>query len=233
VWVSLFTGAPTELVGPLVESLEHRMVAGEDRLVEMAGIELTAFETSMREAWEYESEEREDPVALGEGGSTATSENTVRSVQRLPMPEGANAWWVADEYARWLPDFMAPFLRVEVDEDRRTRFFVRGMSKPLLDLKFDNVSRSDRQLFWIVGGLLARRQDRGRLEFREVLGGRAVLAAIHDFQPRLPWWIYRFTQVLVHLFVMKSYGRHLARIDRVETPQIECEPGAANDPEAA
>lgn len=217
-WVSAFTGAPYELVSPLVESLEHRMVAGDNRLVEMSGIEMTTFEESMRAAIEHEAQKRSNPVAFDKKGSRKREESAVRSVQRLPLPEGANAWWVADEYARWLPNFMSPFLRVEVDENRKTGFFVRGMSKPLLELTFAKVSRSDRQLYWITGGILVKRHDRGRLEFRVVLGGKAVLAAIHDFLPRLPWYVYRYTQAVAHHFVMAGYARHLAKIEAIEGP---------------
>jgi len=60
--------------------------------------------------------------------------------------------------------------------------------------------------------MLAAPQDRGRLEFREVLNGRYMLAAIHDFYPALPWYFYIFSQALVHLMVMKLFGRHLRLI---------------------
>lgn len=75
-------------------------------------------------------------------------------------------------------------------------------------------STDDRQLFFITGGLLARVEgagERGRLEFREVLSGEAVLAAVHDFRPSLSWWLYTMTQARVHLWVMRSFARHLAR----------------------
>lgn len=221
LWVSTFTKAPTELIGPLVESLEHRMVARDNRLVEMSGLEMTAFEVSMREAVEHERARRAQPVAFDKGGSRKREESAVRSVQRLPRPAGADATWIADEYARWLPRFLAPFLRVDVDEARTTQFCIRGMSRPLLKLKFADVSRPDRQLFWITGGLLAKSHDRGRLEFREVMSGKAVLAAIHDFQPRLPWYIYRYTQALVHLVVMAGFRRYLAAIESVEIDESD------------
>ena len=72
-------------------------------------------------------------------------------------------------------------------------------------------SADDRQLFYVTGGALARVVDgtRPRLEFRSVLDGKFVLAAIHDFVPRLPWFIYVMTQALVHLLVMRRFGRHL------------------------
>jgi hypothetical protein len=75
-------------------------------------------------------------------------------------------------------------------------------------------STPDRQLFYITGGLLARTADnaKARLEFREMLDRRCLLAAIHDFAPTLPWYLYNATQALAHLVVMRAFGRHLGRL---------------------
>jgi hypothetical protein len=85
----------------------------------------------------------------------------------------------------------------------------------LLHLRFEpERSVPDRQLFAIDAGLLVdRRGDAGpgRLEFREVLDRRFVLAAIHDYRPALPWPVYAATQALLHLWVMRRFARHLAR----------------------
>lgn len=210
-WVSWFTRAPMELVRPLIESLEHSMVAQENDLIQKSGLPLTPFSESMREAIQFELSRKVEPVAFDKRGASRPAEKVVRSVQRLPLPSGRSAAWVAEEYARWLPDFLAPILRVEVNAEF-TRFFVKGVRKPLLELKLDNVSATDRQLFWIVGGLLANPNKKGRLEFREVLGGQAVMAAIHDFEPKLPWYVYRYTQALAHLFVMYGFAEHLRKM---------------------
>jgi hypothetical protein len=45
-----------------------------------------------------------------------------------------------------------------------------------------------------------------------VFDGKYVIAAIHDFCPSLPWYIYNTTQAVVHLFVMNAFERHLARM---------------------
>ena len=76
-------------------------------------------------------------------------------------------------------------------------------------------SSVDRQLFYVTGGLLSRAAEgtRPRLEFRTVLDAAIGLAAVHDFVPSLPWFIYKYTQALVHLFVMRCFARHLARAD--------------------
>ena len=136
----------------------------------------------------------------------------VRSVQRLRVRGDRSAAWVAEEYVSWLPRFFRSVLRVAVDDDRNCRFFLWPVQRPLLVLTFaTDRSSPDRQLFFVTGGLLLRvsKDARPRLEFRSVLDGAFVLAAIHDFLPRLPWLIYKYTQALVHLFVMRAFARHL------------------------
>jgi len=139
------------------------------------------------------------------------SGRTVRSVQRLPLPAGRNAKWVKEYYIQWLPQFLAPFVKVTA-EDSLVKFSVILKKLVLLELRVsEERSDPDRQVLYIVGGLLAGKLNRGRLEFRVVLNRRFALAAIHDYRPALPWFIYKYTQAKLHLFVMKSFGREIAR----------------------
>lgn len=115
---------------------------------------------------------------------------------------------------RWLPTWLiGRILRVEVDEER-CRFFAPLTRRPLLELTRSlDRSSPDRVLFYITGGLLLRKNHgRARLEFREALDRGHVIAAIHDYEPSLPWLIYLCSQARVHLAVMNAFGRHLRRI---------------------
>ena len=85
--------------------------------------------------------------------------------------------------------------------------------KLLVLKKSQERSTPDRQLFYIVGGVLvSKKERRARLEFRDALNGQLVLAAIHDFYPALPWFIYIFTQAKLHLAIMHLFNRHLKSI---------------------
>lgn len=84
----------------------------------------------------------------------------------------------------------------------------------LLQLEFiKNRSDQERQLFYITGGYLTKRTNRGWLEFRSILNGSYIITGIHEFVPRLPWFIYRFTQAKAHLFVMKKFEKYLSSLD--------------------
>lgn len=216
LWVSTITRAPKELVAPLIESLIHPMVARDRALQERLGIPGRGLDQALAETL---AAERSEPPHQAPAGAPprkpgARQPNIARSVQRLVLPPGRSAAWVADEYVRWLPTWLiARVLRVTV-EGNRCRFYAPFMKRPLLELTLaPDRSRPDRVLFYITGGRLARvGTGRGRLEFREVLDHRAVIAAVHDFEPSLPWFIYASTQAVAHLMVMRAFGRHLRRM---------------------
>jgi hypothetical protein len=136
-------------------------------------------------------------------------EKDVRSIQRLVLPEQRNAEWVALEYFRWLPFFFSTLVSVIIKGNRCTFYLFHPSIAILILEKSEERSAPDRQLLYVVGGLLAGDMDRGRLEFREVLDRKYVMAALHEFRPALPWYVYRWSQAIVHIIVMKAFGEHL------------------------
>lgn len=208
LWVSLVTGAPRELVAPLLESLRHELVVGDRSAYTLTGVEPTSFDDAVRRSIAPRPKRSAQRPRAFEGAQKQNLD--VRSVQRLAMPRGRDARWAAEQYMSWLPRAMWPFITVDVDEERCCRFMLRGVRRPLLTLEFSpDRSHDDRQLFYVVGGLLSEDGGRGRLEMRMVPNSAELICAIHDFRPRLPWFLYLATQAWGHLLVMKAFGRHL------------------------
>ena len=206
-WVSLISGAPRNLVYPLVLSLIHRMVASPTREWSLWKHPRVTMDQALREALPDGTRLRK---RVRDPGHAGDREHEVRSIQRLHHPYGKSAEWIAGEYFRWLPMLFAFLLRVRVDGEVCT-FSIFSPKIRLLVLE-KSVARStpDRTLLYIKGGLLvSSKMGRGRLEFREALGGKVVLSAIHEFIPALPWFIYRNTQALLHVWVMRRFDRHL------------------------
>jgi uncharacterized protein YbjT (DUF2867 family) len=217
LWVSLFGSAPLSLVTPLVESLRHEMRVAENPLQAQLLPDAQLFEVALAGALDAEGRPLPPPSSIRlspPAKQRLQRARSVRSVQRLPLPLGRDARWAAEEYLRFLPRFMRPWIRVETDTAGGARFFLAGTRLCLLALQLAAGSERDRTELEIVGGALLARADgpRGRFELREVLGGTALLAAIHDFRPALPWQVYQLTQARVHLAVMRGFGRHLARM---------------------
>ena len=136
-----------------------------------------SMEVALKGEAELESKEHL-PTKRATRYRAARRETVVYSIQRLAKPAGTDAVWVANEYARWLPSFMNPLIRVEVNDKQDMRFFGIGLPTPLLELSYSQErSTPDRALFYITGGLLAdptpvgREAMRGGLNFARHLTG--------------------------------------------------------------
>lgn len=224
LWVSTVTQTPRALVYPLIESLQHDMVARDCSLQARYKLAPMSFAEAVKRALAGDTNLEAKPLSLLPSSSLSkaarVNQSDVTSVQRLPVPPGHSVCWVAGEYAAWLPSFFSPWLKVETTEAGNVRFIVRplggwGPRLSLLEFSYSaDRSSQTRQLYYLTGGLLLRRgsgRPRGRLEFRAVPGQDQCLAAVLDFRPSLPWWIYRLTQAQVHLIVMRFFARHLRR----------------------
>lgn len=203
LWVTLITGSPKNLVYPLIESLEHAMVARPDHLYSKNALERS-----------YPDLLRLAPLKVHPGSHIfhyQPSRATVRSVQRLPLPLGKNADWVKNRYLEWLPAFLKPFIKIKQDGSL-IQFSVFKNNWNILVLRHSpDRSDLDRQLLYIVNGWLVSEHNRGRLEFRVVLNRTHVIAGIHDYRPALPWFIYRYTQAKLHLLVMRAFAKELQK----------------------
>ena len=207
LWVQLVTGAPRQLVEPLIESLSHPMVARDRRLQEAAGIPgLTIAEALQRSV---AIAERPTAPRAFQAATPARGLSMVRSVQRLPAAGGRDMRDVAAAYVRWLDERFRPLVRAVGDASGGWSARLASRRGPvLLDLVPDaEMWRADRAVFTIHGGLLVDPRAQGRFEFRRVLGGEAVLCSVHGFAPRLPWPLYVVTQAPLHVAVMKAFGR--------------------------
>ena len=96
----------------------------------------------------------------------------------------------------------------------RTEFKLFAWGPTLL--RIERMRTANRPVFRVLDGLLARQSRRGRLEFRTVLDGRTLIVAVHEFVPRLPWWIYRVSQALAHAWIMARFRVLLERASAAE-----------------
>ena len=205
LWVGLFSGSSTDFVSPLIESLKHEMTLNPDhRLNQKNSI---SIQKSIKKALH---EEKTIPVLPPFSLSQAKPKNTVRSVQRISNPAKKSASWVAQRYPIWLSTTFQRLIKVE-NQENILRFNLFGVCLLQLEYVYER-SDINRQLFYITGGFLTKRKDLGWLEFRSILGGAYIITAIHEFVPRLPWFIYRFTQAKSHSIVMKRFENYISEM---------------------
>ena len=208
-WVCVTTGAPFSLVAPLVESLREPMLVDETRRLPLPGSPRT-LEEALQNALEDPRTVEPEEMAAFRGSKGIRKPSRVRSVQRMAIPPGKDAQWAAEEYLRWLPRHLKGFIQVSRPRPGVAEFCLIPFGLPLLRLEYsEEHSSSKRALFHVRGGVLARGDGRDRFEFRCAEGGNTLLTAVHDFSPRLPWWLYRYTQAIFHLHIMRRFQRHL------------------------
>jgi uncharacterized protein YbjT (DUF2867 family) len=204
LWVGLFSGSSTNFVSPLIESLRHDMTLKDASFMKL----LPNF--SLSETIIKALDKKVKIPQIPNGIAVPKDKNTVRSVQRIANPSKKSSKWVAESYPIWLSKMFSRIIDAE-GKGKVIKFKMIGIC--LLQLEFvENRSDENRQLFYITGGYLTKRTNRGWLEFRSILNGRYIITAIHEFVPRLPWFIYRFTQAKGHLYVMKKFEKYLSKL---------------------
>lgn len=215
-WVSALSGVSSQLVNPLLESLRHSLRAKDNRLLDEIKQHAIPFEESLKSSVNSHGEPLPNPRSITQATDDKLIKKArrVRSVQRMPLPAGWDAPYIAQVYGQWLTDKSIHLINVERDPDNTLRFMLQLVVTKikLLELTPTPYSRGGgrRRAFYISGGFLARKVDPpGRFEFRIFPENYCLIAAIHGFAPRLPWWVYECTQAVVHYFVMQAFGKYL------------------------
>ncbi|GGF25745.1 NmrA family protein [Halobacillus andaensis] len=209
LWVSLTTQSPKEMVYPLIESLVHPMTASPERMEK----EVSEGTMTFKEAAEWSlKEEAEQSGSSKKKRKTPQVQKDVRSVQRICLPEGKDATWAAKHYVEWLAEKFAPMIQTESDQKNNYKIKTALTGQPLLKMGYSTErSTANRTLYYLTGGVFfdASKNERGRLEFRQIPDSQECIVAIHDYMPSLPWFVYKYTQAKAHIFVMYLFRKHL------------------------
>ena len=219
LWVRCLSGVSSDLVNPLLESLTHNLQAAPNPLMEKLSPDCIAFDESIRSALDDQGNPIANPRSLifPIDRKTIRAEKRVRSVQRLPLPKNWTAAKMTEAYGDWLTKRFRGMIRVRQDANGNLRFYLRWPEWTLLRLSITPFSRVGelRRAYYIEGGALVKQvQPPGRLEFRILPDLGCAIAALHGYAPRLPWWLYAYTQAKIHLWVMRAFSRFLQQVDQ-------------------
>ncbi|MFB5661138.1 NAD(P)H-binding protein [Alteribacillus sp. HJP-4] len=227
LWVSLVSNSPKETVYPLIESLIHPMTAKHKNMDKEISYGKIPFKQAARQSLETGKKEQSSKKSPISAAAPPDIQQDVRSVQRIPLPKGKSAEWLAHHYINWLEKLTAPFLTIHTAPVKEGLVTISFGNIPLLSLQYATErSSSSRTLFYITGGAFENKQknERGRLEFRQIPGRQECIVAIHDYMPSLPWFIYKYTQARVHLLVMYFFRRHLQKYMQENKSEMEERP---------
>ncbi|PTG20921.1 NAD-dependent epimerase/dehydratase family protein [Staphylococcus chromogenes] len=201
-WVKLISGVPKEMVYPLMDSLIHDMVRNDENIVKDISIGKIDYKESVRNALEEETKTQKKGKSSRKGDI-----KDVRAISRVVLPKDVNMIQLAESYANFLNRITLNVVNSDFNEDNFT-ISVPCLNKELLLLSKDfKASNNERILYRIVGGDFALDSDGGnaRLEFRRLPNSDACIIALQEYEPTLPWWVYKYTQAKVHKSVMNLF----------------------------
>lgn len=220
LWIMLFSGEPKSLVVPLIASLKTPTIAKENPLLERLREDgMVDFDTAIREATSDHGE-REDPRAVVRRHDRRVIQrlSLVRSIQRIPGVGDIRPSELSSSYWAWLGRLLPGLLRVrsEREGDGPTTRVEVSLPGGLRLLRLEReAERCDDEIetLTVVDGLLVRRDAPagGRFEFRAVPCRDAAVTALQDYAPSLPWFVYQWSQAVVHRIVMWMFGRRTRR----------------------
>lgn len=201
-WVKLISGVPKEMVYPLMDSLIHDMIRNDENIVKDISIGKIDYKESVRNALEEETKTQKKGKSSRKGDI-----KDVRAISRVVLPKDVNMIQLAESYANFLNRITLNVVNSDFNEDNFT-ISVPFLNKDLLLLSKDfKASNNERILYRIVGGDFALDSDGGnaRLEFRRLPNSNACIIALQEYEPTLPWWVYKYTQAKVHKSVMNLF----------------------------
>ncbi|ALM58367.1 NAD-dependent epimerase/dehydratase family protein [Staphylococcus equorum] len=201
-WVKLISGVPKEMVYPLMDSLIHDMIRNDENIVKDISIGKIDYKESVRNALEEETKTQKKGKSSRKGDI-----KDVRAISRVVLPKDVNMIQLAESYANFLNRITLNVVNSDFNEDNFT-ISVPCLNKDLLLLSKDfKASNNERILYRIVGGDFALDSHGGnaRLEFRRLPNSEACIIALQEYEPTLPWWVYKYTQAKVHKSVMNLF----------------------------
>lgn len=140
-----------------------------------------------------------------------TSIKDVRAISRVVLPKDVNISELTESYAQFLNKVTLNIVNSNLNE---AHFSIRIplLNRQLLILEKDTkASDQNRVLYRIIGGdfALASNGGNARLEFRRILNSNECIIALQEYEPTLPWWVYKYTQAKLHKTVMNSFKLYL------------------------
>ena len=204
VGTSLITGAPLNLSYPLVESLSHTMLPNKDLKLSINNFTPDSFIDAI--SFDYKKENKAHAFKKINYGI-----NLARSVQRVSYK--GSSLTCSRIYFRWLSKLI-PFFKFHSFKKDSYKLRIPFCNISLLTLEIATERSSiDRTVYFVTGGLLVKKNKISRFEFRQI-NQNEQLIILHDFEPRLPWLVYSYTQAWLHYIIMQLFRIKIKKIQK-------------------
>lgn len=212
-WVQLISQVPKEMVYPLMNSLVHDMIPQPERTHPDISIGKMSYEESVEQALNEENKmnQKQNKNKKLSSESKKESIKDVRAISRFSIPANYSMEDVAKTYATFINNITLHLINGTINENKFditlpfTNQFILKMERDMED------SSEDMIVYKIVGGNLALSNNGGnaRFEFRRILDTNEAIVALQEYEPTLPWVVYKYTQANIHKTVMELFVNHM------------------------
>ncbi|MBF2756774.1 NAD(P)H-binding protein [Staphylococcus sp. GDY8P57P] len=212
-WVQLISQVPKEMVYPLMNSLVHDMIPQPERTHPDISIGKMSYEESVEQALNEENKmnQKQNKNKKSSSESKKESIKDVRAISRFSIPANYSMEDVAKTYATFINNITLHLINGTINENKFditlpfTNQFILKMERDMED------SSEDMIVYKIVGGNLALSNNGGnaRFEFRRILDTNEAIVALQEYEPTLPWVVYKYTQANIHKTVMELFVNHM------------------------
>lgn len=219
-WVQRISQVPKEMVYPLMNSLVHDMIPQPKRIHPDISFGETSYEESVQQAL---NEENKMNQKQSKSKKTTRKKNKeqikdVRAISRFKMPESYSIDDVSKIYANFINNMTLHLVNSNINGhefDIKLPFTNQSILKMECDTQ---TSSKDIFVYKIVGGKLALSNNGGnaRLEFRRILDTNEVIIALHEYEPTLPWIVYKLMQANIHKTIMELFVNHMNKLAEQE-----------------
>ncbi|GGI33915.1 NAD(P)H-binding protein [Staphylococcus chromogenes] len=219
-WVQLISQVPKEMVYPLMNSLVHDMIPQPKHMHPDISFGETSYEESVQQAL---NEENKMNQKQSKSKKTTRKKNKeqikdVRAISRFKVPESYSIDEVSKIYANFINNITLHLVNGNINGhefDIKLPFTNQSILKMECDTQ---MSSKDIFVYKIVGGKLALSNNGGnaRLEFRRILDTDEVIIALQEYEPTLPWIVYKLMQANIHKTIMELFVNHMNKLAEQE-----------------
>lgn len=221
-WVQLISQVPKEMVYPLMNSLVHDMIPQPKHTHPDLSHGSMSYEESVRKSLDEEQNEKQKKAKQSNSSNKGKAKNEeikdVRAITRFTIPDNYSIQDVSREYAKFINNITLHLVKGTINE-HEFNISLPFIHKFILEMKRDTHDSTENMIVYrIVGGDLALDDEGGnaRFEFRRILDSNEGLIALQEYQPTLPWVVYKYTQANIHKTVMDIFMRHMNRLAEEE-----------------
>ncbi|MGZ2590373.1 hypothetical protein ACUW81_000608 [Staphylococcus borealis] len=204
------------MVYPLMNSLVHDMIPQPERTHPDISIGKMSYEESVEQALNEENKmnQKQNKNKKSSSKSKKESIKDVRAISRFSIPANYSMEDVAKTYATFINNITLHLINGTINENKFD-ITLPFMNQFILKMERDmEDSSEDMIVYKIVGGNLALSNNGGnaRFEFRRILDTNEAIVALQEYEPTLPWVVYKYTQANIHKTVMELFVNHMNKL---------------------